>query len=83
MSDTFLEGLLGLAITAFIIYGALLAHMLFTTRKRFRVTCECGHRERTYSLSGAQLNATEHMMKCKGKAIVSPLPAADIAKAAE
>lgn len=82
-TDTVLELLLGFAITGGIIYGAFVIHMLITTRKRFRVTCECGHRERAYSLTSAKWAATDHMLKCRGKAVVSPLPAADIAKAAE
>lgn len=80
MSDAILEGLLSLAITGCIVYVVMLAYMFITTRKRYRVACECGHRERAYSLTSAKWAATEHMMRCKGKAIVSPLPAKDIAE---
>jgi hypothetical protein len=83
MKDTIYELLVTTAITGFVIYVVWIAYMFITTRKRYRVTCECGHRERAYSLTSAKWSASEHMMRCKGKAVVSPTPPADIAKAHE
>ena len=80
MYDAILELLLNLAIAGFIIYAGFVGWMFAANRKRYRVTCECGWRTRTITLTSAKWDATEHMLKCKGKAVVSPLPAADIAK---
>lgn len=83
ITDTIVDILLNLAMAAFILYMGFVGWLFAANRKRYRVTCECGRRERTITLSSAKYAAEQHMLKCKGHAIVSPLPAADIAKAAE
>jgi hypothetical protein len=80
MNDAIAELILNLAIAFFIIWAGFVGWMFAANRKRYRVTCECGHRARTITLTSAKWDATEHMQRCKGKAVVSPLPAADIAK---
>lgn len=83
MNELIIDSITALAIAFLIFYGAWVIHMFIANRKRYRVTCECGHQEKAYSLTSAKWAATEHMMRCKGKAIVSPLPPVDIAAAAE
>jgi hypothetical protein len=75
--------LISLGVTGGLAFCAFVGWMFAAARKRYRVTCECGHKERTITLSSAKWGATEHMMRCKGKAIVSPLPPREIAKSAE
>ncbi|MEU0312486.1 hypothetical protein [Nocardioides sp. NPDC006273] len=83
MSDFIFDLIIAITITGLIVYIAWVACLFIDARKRFRVTCECGHRERTITLTSAKWAATEHMMKCRGKAVVSPLPPVDIAAGAE
>lgn len=75
--------LISLAVTGVIAYCAFIGSVFASTRKRYRATCECGWQERTITLSSAKWGATEHMLRCKGKAIVSPLPPREIAESAE
>jgi len=83
MNDLIIDLVLAASITGLIVYVVLVVCSFVDNRKRYRVTCECGHRERAYSLTSAKWAATEHMMRCRGKAVVSPLPPVDIAAGAE
>lgn len=85
MSDTTIDIL---AIIVAIPIGLLLYGLLYLVMekpwKRLRVLCTCGWRKRGFRSQWAAKTAIDtHLQVCKGQAIASPLPAPEIAKAAE
>lgn len=85
MNDTLeiiVSGIIALAIAA-LLYG-LLYLVMEKPWRHLRILCTCGHRERGFRSQYAARTAIEtHLQVCRGQAIASPLPAPEIAKAAE